>query len=105
MATDRGVDEAGLVIVLIVDELNISDLYTSLLFYGCLDLLAKLDRVLVIGQAGKHKRVSDRDLLATDKVPAVLKSARLGVCHRGHVRRGWRRGLHHRRSGRCRRRL
>lgn len=65
-------DEAGLVIVLIVDQLNIGDLDISLLFYGRLNRLAKPDRVLVIGQAGKHKRVSDCDVLATDKAPAVL---------------------------------
>jgi len=70
-ATDRGVNEAGLVIVLIVDELDIGDLDTGLFFYSRLDLLAKLDRVLVIRQAGKHKRVSDRDSLATDEVLAM----------------------------------
>ncbi len=64
-------DETGLVIVLIVDQLNISDLYISLLFHGRLNRLAKPDRVLVIGQAGKHKRVSNRNALATDKVPEV----------------------------------
>jgi hypothetical protein len=50
-ATDHGVDEAGLVIVLILDELDIDDLDINLLLHSRLDLLAKLDRVLVIGQA------------------------------------------------------
>jgi len=71
VVTDRGVYEAGLVIVLVVDELNIGDLDIGLFFYGSLNLLAKLDRVLVVGQARKHKRVSDCDSPATDKVPVV----------------------------------
>lgn len=66
-------DEAGLVIIFIVDQLNIGDLDISLLLYGRLNRLAKPDRVLVVGQAGKHKRVSDRDILATDKVPVARK--------------------------------
>ena len=72
-ATDRGVDEAGLVIILIVDQLDIGDLDISLLLHGRLNRLAKTDGVLVVGQAGKYKWVSDRDVLATDKVPAVRK--------------------------------
>lgn len=44
-------DEAGFVVVLIVDELDIDNLNINLLFHGRLNLLAKLDRVLVVGQA------------------------------------------------------
>jgi len=75
VTTNRGVDEAGLVTVLIVDELDIDDLDTSLLFHGRLNFLAKFDGVLVIRQAGregKHKLVSDRDSLVADEAPRVL---------------------------------
>jgi len=46
------VDETGLVIVLIVDKLDVHDLDINLYLHGRLDFLAKLNRVLVIGQAG-----------------------------------------------------
>jgi hypothetical protein len=74
VATNPGVDEAGLVVVLVLNELDINDLNISLLFHGRLDILAKLDVVLVIGQAGlegKRKWVSDRDVLAYNGVCEV----------------------------------
>lgn len=58
VATNLGVDEASLMTVLIVDELNIDDLDVNLLFYSRLNFLAELDRVLVIGQAGRKGRTN-----------------------------------------------
>lgn len=75
VATNRGVDEASLVTVLIVDELDIDDLDVDLLFHSHLNFLSKLDRVLVIGQArrkGKHKLVSDRDSTVADEAFKVI---------------------------------
>lgn len=86
-ATNRGVDEASLVTVLIVDELDIDDLDVNLLFHSHLNFLSKLDRVLVIGQAGrkgKYKLVSGRGSIVADEAFEVLG---LRVHHRTHSTR------------------